>query len=343
MQQIKIHEWIIHALLILGGLFLLNYPAFDLTYGTFRSGDFSLLLPSVLGTVFNIILFYSIAFYLIPNTLKSNGIAAFVVKLSILFLGITGIEILIDSLIISYSNRSIESLFSDVIATVLITHSFFLIIAFAYRFSKDWFENEKQRRSINEWQLRTELQVLKSQINPHFLFNALNNLFSMSLQHGDEKTAEGISKLSEMMRYVFDKSSKEWVILNDEVSYIKDYNHLQLLRFGENVTVDFNTDTFPAGIKIAPMLLIPFVENAFKYGVTSNRKTKVEITLTASDKTILFVIKNDIVEHKESISSSGVGIENVKKRLKLIYPDNHSLEISPKKNSFEVALTLMRI
>ena len=223
---------------------------------------------------------------------------------------------------------------------VLIIHILVIIIAFSYRFAADWFINEKQRLSINEWQARTELDMLKSQINPHFLFNALNNLFSMSLKTGDEKTAEGISKLSEMMRYVFDKSKKERVSLEEEVQYIEDYIYLQKLRFEDSVEVKSQFSNECLGKRIAPMLLIPFVENAFKYGVNSTDKHEIDLSLRCDDQRITFRISNEIVDNIESISSSGVGIVNVQKRLELLYPDAHSLTINDDKKNFSIILNI---
>nr|WP_246202931.1 histidine kinase [Fulvivirga lutimaris] len=193
---------------------------------------------------------------------------------------------------------------------------------------------------INEWQLRTELELLKSQINPHFLFNALNNLFSMSLQHGDEKTAEGISKLSEMMRYVFDKSSQEAVPLNQEVQYIQDYIYLQELRFGKQINVNFEVKNEKTGICIAPMLLIPFIENAFKYGVSAQEKTTIDISIDTNGTVFNFTIVNKIMEDNEAISSNRIGLENVRKRLEILYPKKYDLDIVQQNGFYQVDLKL---
>lgn len=340
MNKVSRIEIGLHIGIIATALMLLNYPGFDLTFGVFNSGDHSLLLPSILGTIVNGIIFYGISFYLIPKKLKNKGVLNFSMNLLMLLVLCTSIEIAIDSWIYSSSNILSEYAFSEIIILDISFNILVMIGAFAYRFSKDWFYNERQRREISERQLRTELEVLKNQINPHFLFNALNNLFSMALQNNDESTAEGISKLSEMMRYVFEKSDKESTSLQDEVNYINDYIYLQRLRFDNHVKVELDYDENLRHVKIAPMLLIPFIENAFKYGISSSKKTSIIIHLLNQNSQVEFKIENEIVQHERPIQSSGVGLANVKKRLELIYPNRHKLRIITENGKFMVKLTL---
>ena len=340
MKSIKSFEWLIHWVIVFLGLFFLNYPAFNLTFGVFQSGDNTLLWPSIVGTFFNLLLFYLVSFYLIPISLKRN-VSLFIIQLLLLFVVISSAEIFIDA---AFYKSKITTLgqadWSEIIVMVLVIHVLVVIIAFAYRFSRDWFANERLRRSISEHQLRSELEVLKSQINPHFLFNALNNLFSMALQSGDEKTAEGINKLSEMMRYVFDNSRKEKVSLREEVQYISDYIFLQQLRFDKQVNVQFEYPAALPSFFIAPMLLIPFVENAFKYGVSSQTNTIISIAISLEKGNFIFEVKNQKIERTETIPSSGMGIKNVQKRLELIYSNQHELTLTDLPASFQVKLII---
>ena len=172
------------------------------------------------------------------------------------------------------------------------------------------------------------------------MFNALNNLFSMALHSGDDRTAEGISKLAEMMRYVFDRSGEEKVSLKEEIQYIEDYTHLQQIRFGKQVEVRFQHEECANPFTIAPMLLIPFVENAFKYGVSSQEKTVIEIRMEVENQTFKFSMANKVVEQKEAIPSSGVGIANAQKRLSLIYPNKHQLDINREDDLYKVYLSI---
>lgn len=341
MKEIKPFEWLIHGVIVVLGLTILNYPSFDLTFGVFNSGDGSLLWSSVVGMIFNLMLFYGIAFYLIPVTLK-RGIRIFVFQLIILFGFVSMVEVFIDFAFYRSNGNVIDKgIWSELIMMVLFTHILIVIVAFAYRFSKDWFANERLRRSISERQLRSELDVLKSQINPHFLFNALNNLYSMSLQSGDEKTAEGISVLSEMMRYVFDKTGDDRVAIQEEIQYISDYIYLQQLRFNKQVEVKFAHPETVSNFYVAPMLLIPFVENAFKYGVSNKAKTTIDIMMTFEEEGFVFEVKNQKAERTETIPSSGVGLDNVKKRLNLVYPEKHSLAVDEDDQMFNIRLAIL--
>lgn len=340
MKSIKNFEWAIHLSIVLLGLFLLNYPAFDLTFGIFSSGDGSLLWPSIIGSIINLILFYSIAFYLIPVTLK-KGVSHFAVWLSLLFVVASVVESMVDFALYRSSGSPIDSsIWPELILMVVVMHILVVIIAFAYRFSKDWFDNEQLRRSISEHQLRSELEILKSQINPHFLFNALNNLFYMALQSGDEKTAEGINKLAEIMRYVFDKTGKEKVSIREEIQYISDYIYLQQLRFNEQVTVQFKYPETMMNFPISPMLLITFVENAFKYGVSSQSKTTIAIRVSIDEESFVFEVENQKAASTETVPSSGVGLTNLKKRLNLVYPDRHELIIKEDALNYKVRLVI---
>ena len=329
----------IHLAIVIIGLLLLNYSEFDLSIGVFNSGEGSLWWPSITGTMINLALFYSISFYLIPEVLRKRGVIVFLIQLAILFLLLSFLEVIIDLAFVGKTLAPSETL-SEIIITVTIFNLLFVMLALAYRFSKDWFINEKQRISLGEWKALNELNTLKNQINPHFLFNSLNSLFSMSLQSGDDRTAEGIRKLSEMMRYVFDKANLEKVALTDEIQYIEDYIYLQKLRFEDAVMVETDFSGISENSSIAPMILIPFIENAFKYGVNSTEKNKIICKLSCQNKQFSVYISNKIVEQSEPISSNGIGLMNVKKRLELLYPDQHSLNIYQKNDLFVVELKI---
>jgi len=332
-------EIVVQLLVAAAGLLLLNYPGFDLTIGVFNSGDGSLWWPSVTGTLINLALFYLICFYLIPEVLRKRGKVVFSIQFILIFITLTFLEVLIDRAYLGEEAIRADVM-TEIIITVTIFNVLFAILAFAYRFAKDWFLYEKQRISIGEWQARTELEALKNQINPHFLFNALNNLFSLSLKSGDDKTAEGIAKLSEMMRYVFDKSKLDKVTLAEEIKYIEDYIYLQKLRFEDDVKVETDFSNACRDKLIAPMILIPFVENAFKYGVNSSEKNVISCKLNCREEQLEVLIANRLLDNTETMPSTGVGLSNVKKRLALIYPQRHNLDISRANGKFTVKLQI---
>lgn len=185
-----------------------------------------------------------------------------------------------------------------------------------------------------------ELKFLKMQINPHFLFNALNNIYALSVTNS-EKTQEGISTLSEMLRYVLYDCEQPEVALQKEVEYIENYISLFKLKSSKHFNITFKTMTDNHLVKVAPMLLVPFVENAFKHsGIEKGGDCFVEITLKAKENGITFTIKNslpskDIVKDQQG----GIGLVNVQKRLNLLYPDAYQLTID-KTETFNVQLKI---
>jgi len=209
-------------------------------------------------------------------------------------------------------------------------------ISFAYFFLKQWAKSELI-------QLSTENKFLRSQINPHFLFNTLNNLFSMAQAKGNDELADGISKLSGMMRYMLYDSNAESVFLNTEITYLEECITLNKLRYAdEEVTVQFDYPAEAGGVRIAPMLFIPFVENAFKHGVAIGQTTTVAIAIQLSAQTLIFTCEN--ANHnairKMAIEKNGIGLENVKRRLELLYPGKHRLQVSETDEKYSVNLEL---
>lgn len=198
----------------------------------------------------------------------------------------------------------------------------------------------KRLKDTQNAKIKTELDYLKAQINPHFLFNTLNTIYSLAIV-GSTKTADSIVKLSNMMRYVLVDSNAKWVSMEDEVNYLNTYIDLQKLRFNKNISIEFNNDCTKTGILIPPMLFIPFIENSFKYGVSTETHSDITITLTCDDKHIYFFAGNKKLNklriHDES---TGIGINNTKTRLELLYPNKHKLDIVEENNEFKVYLKI---
>ena len=184
------------------------------------------------------------------------------------------------------------------------------------------------------------MALLRSQINPHFLFNTLNNINSFST-HDPEKTSYAIIKLSEIMRYMLYDAANEKVLLEKEIDYIKNIIALQKLRYKENDFVNFTVIGETVNIFIPPMIFLPFIENAFKHG--SNSITNgIEIRLTVEGNQISFFCRNKIKELNETEKSQlgGLGIKNIKRRLELLFPDKHELKIAVENNEYLVNLKI---
>ena len=207
-------------------------------------------------------------------------------------------------------------------------------ISFAYFFLKQWARSELM-------QLSTENKFLRSQINPHFLFNTLNNLFSMAQAKGNDDVADGIAKLSGMMRYMLYDSNEEHVFLSTEITYLQECITLNKLRYADDeVIVKFDHPANANGVRIAPMLFIPFVENAFKHGVVIGQTTTINIAIGISGKLLIFTCENanHAAIRKMDIGQSGIGLENVKRRLELLYPGKHRLALTETEEKFSVHL-----
>jgi hypothetical protein len=216
-------------------------------------------------------------------------------------------------------------------------------LAIAYFFLKKWARTELVRNQLEAYQLSTEVKFLKSQINPHFLFNTLNNLFSMAQGKGNDELADGISKLSGMMRYMIYDSNAGSVPLNKEIAYLEDCITLNKLRYADDeVKVIFDYPAQAGSTAIAPMLFIPFVENAFKHGVSIGQTSGIDIAIMVSDHRLIFTCVNTKYStiKKMEDEKSGIGLENVKRRLDLLYPGKHNLLINEDHGKYIVKLEI---
>ncbi|MBN1143326.1 MAG: histidine kinase, partial [Bacteroidales bacterium] len=205
---------------------------------------------------------------------------------------------------------------------------------------ENWFAGIRLKDELETRNLKNELELLKSQINPHFLFNALNNIDSL-IRTEPEKASDTLITLSDMLRYMIYETRADKVILDKELIYIKNYIRLQQLRFREKNYIRAALPDHCSGIQIAPMLLIPFIENAFKFAYNSGKLPVVDISLQCSNNRLLFTCQNQCRKGRQSDEEScGIGLENVKRRLTLLYPGQHELFIFDDESSFSVDLKI---
>lgn len=205
--------------------------------------------------------------------------------------------------------------------------------------------NKELQNKILETQLQLkdqELHYLKQQIHPHFLFNTLNTIYGFALKQSIH-TPDIILKLSNLLDYILYQVNKPKVTLKEEVLHIKEYIELERMRFQDTLKVVFRSDEIDERIQIAPMLLIPFVENAFKHGNLDDGFLKVEIDVKVSENGLNFRIKNTVQNHKSKKTKTGIGLENNRKRLELNYPDNYSLTNEIKENWYVVELRISNL
>ncbi len=205
---------------------------------------------------------------------------------------------------------------------------------------QQWLKIEENKKEIERDKLNTELSFLKSQINPHFFFNTLNNIYSLAVT-GSEHTASAILKLSSIMRYIISDTQVDFVPLENEVTFIKNFIDLQLVRLTDKVSVNFTIEGDIDSKMIAPLIFICFVENAFKYGVSTKENSVITFQLRTSNKKIIFSSSNKIIKTENfNKEGTGIGISNVKRRLDLLYPERYNLNIFDTEDIFSVKLEI---
>ena len=209
--------------------------------------------------------------------------------------------------------------------------AFFLRRSFLFRRKND--EKEKLQKEM-------ELTYLKEQVNPHFLFNSLNSIYALSRKQSLE-TPDLVMQLSELLRYQLESSKKETVLLKEELEFIENYVLLEDKRLSKRCTIEFLIDADVSGLRIAPMLLIPFVENAVKHGAQStNEQSFIDISVAVKNSSLHFCVVNSKPSMVSISNREGLGLENVRRRLKLLYPNSHVLEIDDKEKEYHVNLSI---
>lgn len=224
--------------------------------------------------------------------------------------------------------------------STFLSFSFVALVSSMLALVRDRLREREEKQQIHIEKVAAELAVLKLQISPHFLFNTLNNIRWLTRQKSDN-AEDAVVKLSQLLRYVIYQAHQEKVPLSQEISHLQHYIDLQKMRLTEKDNVTFICEGAIETYQIEPLLFIPFVENAFKYGLHSQHKSEIMVGMRVSENTLLFFTENPIFENNlPKEGQSGVGIQNVKRRLALHYPDRHVLQIENKQTIFRVELLL---
>jgi hypothetical protein len=225
----------------------------------------------------------------------------------------------------------------DIMSIVLFVMT--ITLSVAIDITRRWRDTERRIALAEADKANAELSFLKAQINPHFLFNTLNNIYSMAITK-NENTAGTIMKLSNIMRYVTDDVNEDYVSLQSEVDCITDYIDLQKLRLGKKVALEFSVSGDLDNKKIAPLILMTFIENVFKYGTSNHESSVLTIRIAATDQRIDFFSQNQLFATDRKIERTGIGIDNTRKRLEHLYPAKHRLDITRENGLFTVELSL---
>jgi len=302
-------------------------PASDVKY---------LLLCFALSSVL-LVTFYLNYFFLIPKFLfsKKGWLYFFVLGLMI------AIVLFLLGVVFAFSDFNPEALtrigpaVEKIIPVIIINAISLWLLAIVLSILWTFYNRLKQAETEK---LSAQIASLKSQINPHFLFNTLNNIYATAIDTSP-KAADMVDKLSEMMRYTMRDTQQDFVLLEDEINYISNFIELQRLRLDRSVKLEYHSLENIPSLQIAPMLLIPFIENAFKHGVNSEQKSHIKIEIIMNKNELQLSVANNKVNVQKNISEkSGLGIDNTKHRLNLIYPSRHLLVINNTEKGFFVTL-----
>lgn len=294
------------------------------------------------------IVFYVNAFWLIPRYLKEKRWIAYILLVFLVTQVLDTIRtiITVSFFVDEYVGDSILYTFGNVyFGNDSISGGAFLgiLLSSGYKFSKDWIINLGVIERLKAEKSSAELAFLKSQVDPHFLFNTLNSLYATALEEGSTQTADGIAQLGTLMRYNLHDSQADFIPIQKEIDYVEKYIALQKLRITELNEISFAVD-IPDQLlqetQIAPMLFIPFIENAFKYGVHPIEKTFIRISIFLKDGRLVLEASNSIAQHTSQHESSGVGLENVQNRLELLYPGKNTLSFKEENDVFHVQLEI---
>jgi two-component system, LytTR family, sensor kinase len=290
-----------------------------------------------------IVFFYVNYLYLIPRYFSKKKYLRFLGFLLILEI-ITIILFIIDAYFLDWlydtNNYFVQDRISCLVYLIFQTF-FYLVVSTGARFTRDWFQTQKLKEELQQYKVSAELALLKYQLNPHFLFNSLNNIYSLIISKSD-KLEESILKLSDLMRYILKNTEDEMVPLSEEIKFLQSFTDLQKLRLSKPSIVDFSVTGNSNKLLIRPMILIPFIENTFKHGDLVTENAKISIGIDILNKTINLNVSNRIAESNQTKDSiSGIGIPNVRRRLEILYSGRYSLNINSQNGYFKVELSLV--
>lgn len=293
--------------------------------------------------LFMMLVVYLNYLFFLPRYLNHKSLARYILEFSVPFAVLIKLFILLKRHLIDGNTHKICYFYEDKFTVNVVLSTLFIVIFVGMlKFAEGWFELEAKKKEIENERLTSELRFLKAQINPHFLFNTLNNLYYLAFTNSPN-TTEVIAKLSQMMRYMIYDSNHAKVPLNKEIEYMENYIILEKLRLNEPIPIVFEVRGSTNGVMIAPLILITFLENAFKHGVSNNfSEAWIKADILLEGTACIYTVANSKLPQNlmNKDEQSGIGLQNVKRRLELSYPDNFELEIEEKATEYLVRLKL---
>lgn len=325
-------------------LMLLSMP-YLLSYGQ-EQDMYRLIAHFWIPLVFSAIIFYSNYFIIIDRFLFSKKMVLFI-TINVIMIGCAiflkeFIETIYFQDLISKGSEeeSKRPPFEIFLYIQLLMYMAPLLFSIAVKTTKRWVRTEAERKEATNFKLQSELQHLHYQLQPHFFFNSLNNIYAM-VDISPDQAKTSIHSLSKLMRYMLYETNVESILLSKEIDFMKKYIDLMKLRVSDKTVVNYSFPVKETGIKIAPLLFISLIENAFKHGVSASKESLISIDMTCNDNTVTFNIENDnFPKLNEDKSGSGIGLQNLVKRLELLYPEKHEFKTRLKADRFSVHLDI---
>ena len=314
---------------------------FGLIYGKYGNDYKWYFFESLCMLPFVMTATYTTIYGILPYYLKERKLFTSVLSLVVLIFAVTlGEHIflrIINSLPITFN-----ALFGITFLYMMLETNFMVGIAFAIKTLQKWIDQQNEKHEMEKRNLETELSLLKSQLHPHFLFNTMNNLYALSLEQSS-KTSEGIAKVSELLRSVLYECNKREIPLKKEIELLRNYVDLEKMRYDNSGYFNFDISGPVENVQIAPMLLFTFVENCFKHsGIGQNEAHYIKLKVVVAENKFDFYAENSKLPATEPSFDKieGIGLNNVRKRLKILYSGKYSLEITNLKAKFKVHLSV---
>lgn len=330
-----------YHLLFWGSYFLFNV----IRWGSYFDDYWYSLKSNLVEFPLHILLVYFSIYYLMPKFILKKKYKRYILflllSLIVLYVVRTGLNYFLVTKNIWPEAEGTQQAFTfNHIIAVILGEVYVLALASAIKLTFDWIYEKKRAEDLQQIQLNTELNFLKSQIQPHFFFNTLNNLYALTLEKSDSAPAV-VLKLSDIMQYVLYDVKEPLIRLYDEINYIQNYLDLEKLRYGERINSKMNITGNIEEISVPPLLFLPFIENCFKHGSKDNDQIEVRITFEVlNNKMLKFKVENNFVYFNESDKKHGIGIQNVKRRLELLFNRNFKLQTIIKKQKYSVILKI---
>lgn len=322
------------------GYFLFNF----IRWGSYFNDYWYSLKSNLVEFSLHIPITYLVIYYLIPKyLLKRKYLAFFLWLLSfllLLYLLRTGLNYVLVSKNIWPEADGIQNAFTfNHVIAVTLGEFYVISLVSAIKLTHDWISEKRKNDELQKIQLRTELDFLKSQIQPHFFFNTLNNLYALIIKKSSN-APDVVLKLSEIMQYVLYEVKESKISLLKEINYIYSYLELEKLRYGNKINANLEITGDIDEIEIPPLLFLPFIENCFKHGTKNNENIKVDISFEIKGNFLFFTVENSFQALEANSVKHGIGIDNVRRRLELLFKNDFILTTNSNKNKFKIFLKI---